>query len=423
MSDRLSPDERSFDIGQGPMEVDPTIMDSGRVPVDVYASDEWFARESNVFAKVWLHAGRVERLEKPGDWFLFEMPAIPASIIVVKGRDGEVRAFHNVCSHRGMKLVWNKTGGGGKFSCPYHAWTYDDRGQLAGLPRASAFPCVDRKDSGLTPVHCEVWQGFIFLCLAKTPGQTLREYLGPIPDRLSDIPFGQYGFTAKLTAEVDSNWKFGIEAASESYHVPAVHSATIGTMLNSAENPTGDNLAWAPMGPHRMATIGYNRDYRFPDHRLVQNFAAANVAGMLQTGEEGGGLANHPQVNRAGHKDFGNDQYFLFPNMSIVIAHTGWWYTSYVPLARDRFQWSIVFHYERPRTAREMFCLTQSVVFQRDLLTEDNVRFPYQQELMTSGAKSFFQFGEPELLLRHLHAVMATAIRSTTDDHPEVSHV
>src|SRR3546814_11309456 len=123
-----------------------------------------------------------------------------------------------------MKRVLDQRGRGGKFSCPYHAWLYDTQGALLNIPDEGCFRHVDKKESGLSPIACEVLDGFIFINLA--PRQSLVKFLGPIADRLRDAPFGDYLYTCRLVPTLDTNWKLGLEAASEGYHVTVQHQNT-----------------------------------------------------------------------------------------------------------------------------------------------------------------------------------------------------
>src|SRR4029453_17908739 len=106
-----------------------------------------------------------------------------ASVLLVRGIDGEVRAFHNVCRHRGNKLVWNdfpREGSRGtcrQFTCKYHGWRYDLEGRLAFVQQESEFFDVDKATRGLVPLHCDVWNGFVFVNLADEPRQSLRDFL------------------------------------------------------------------------------------------------------------------------------------------------------------------------------------------------------------------------------------------------------
>ncbi len=111
----------------------------------------------------------MERLPKNGSYFTKEIAVAKASIIVVKGKDGVVRAFHNICRHRGNKLVWNDfpneevSGTCRQFTCKYHAWRFSTEGELTFVQQEEEFFDLDKSQFGLKPVRCEVWEGFIFI--------------------------------------------------------------------------------------------------------------------------------------------------------------------------------------------------------------------------------------------------------------------
>jgi phenylpropionate dioxygenase-like ring-hydroxylating dioxygenase large terminal subunit len=405
----------SFDIGEGRMWADPEIMETGRVSVEAYTSEERFERERELFGRVWLQLGRVEEIPSPGDWIVREIEVRSASVLIVRGKDMKVRAFHNVCSHRAMKLVWDGKGHGSRFTCPYHAWMYTSEGELAHIPAADCFPDVDRAESGLTPIACDIWEGFICVNLDPQPRQTLLEFIGPVAERLAGAPFGDYtcGFT--LSSEVEANWKFGIEAASEGYHVQVLHSKSVGNSLGSADNPHVHFMAWEPLGPHRMGSVPRNLEYALPQDRIVKAFVGRNfVAHRPEVGADQSasptGFPGHPGINPTGSPDWMSDQFMMFPNWSIHTARSGWWTTAYWPLSRTRSLWRSTWFYRPPESLRERFGLHQSAASNRDVVSEDNSCFQRQQKAMESGARRFIQFGEQEMLLRHMAAVIETAI-------------
>jgi phenylpropionate dioxygenase-like ring-hydroxylating dioxygenase large terminal subunit len=404
------PADSSFDIGEGRTQPDPTIMETGHVPLEAYISDERFELEREFFGKLWLNLGREEQIPNVGDWFIREIECRSVSAIIVRGKDMKIRAFHNICSHRGMKLVWDKKGRGGKFSCPYHAWTYDAQGALTNIPDEACFSHVSKNDSGLTPIHCDVWEGFVFINLDPNPAQTLTEFLGPLANRLAGAPFDQFKYTLALSQEVVGNWKLGIEAASEGYHVQALHTQSVGGMISTKENPHVNFLAWEPLGPHRNATIPCNPEYRLPEKRLVQRFASANGQQMMVEGGAQGNAScdflSHPAINRIGSNIFGNEQFNLFPNFSIHVTVNGYWTTSYWPISRTKSTWLTTYYYKKPKSCREQFSLEVNGALQRDIFAEDNSCFQKQQSMLESGAKKFIQLGESEILLRHLVAVI-----------------
>jgi phenylpropionate dioxygenase-like ring-hydroxylating dioxygenase large terminal subunit len=407
------PADSSFDIGEGPSLPDPAIMETGHVPVEAYTSDARFELEREMFGKLWLNIGRAQQIPNPGDWFVQEIECRSVSAIIVRGKDMKIRAFHNICSHRGMKLAWDKKGRGGKFSCPYHAWVYNAEGALTNIPDEGCFQHVDKQESGLTPIHCDTWEGFIFINLDPSPSQTLAEYLGPLGERLAgaDAAFASFTRTCTLSQEVQGNWKLGIEAASEGYHVQALHPQSVGGMLASKGNPHVNFLAWEPLGPHRTATIPCNPDYRLPDRRVIQRFANANATQMMVEGGVDGNVAgyflDHPAINRIKSEYFANDQFNIFPNVSIHITLNGYWTTSYWPITKERSRWKTTFYYTKPRSLREEFSINFAVALQRDIFAKDNSCFQKQQDMLQSGAKKVIQLGEAEILLKHQLAVIA----------------
>jgi phenylpropionate dioxygenase-like ring-hydroxylating dioxygenase large terminal subunit len=205
----------TFDIGLGATQVDVDIMEIGRVPSMVYTSQERFDEERELFGRMWLNVARVEEVAKPNDWVVREIHCRSTSVLIVRGRDGKLNAFHNICAHRGMKLVWDVKGNG-TFTCPYHAWSYASDGALKVIPDAGCFPHVDRASSGLRPIKLDIWEGFIFINLDANSTQTLEEFLGPLADRLGGAPFQEFSYCVSMSEMLDTNWKLAHEAQSES---------------------------------------------------------------------------------------------------------------------------------------------------------------------------------------------------------------
>src|SRR6476646_1174166 len=144
----------------------------GTAPVsyeDSISPEHYELARKAIFGRSWLNVGRVEQLPKAGSYFTKEISAARTSVILVRGGDGEVRAFYNMCRHRGNKLVWNDfpqeetKGVCRQFTCKYHAWRYDLEGALTYVQQESEFFDVDKDEYGLRPVHCDVWNGFIFV--------------------------------------------------------------------------------------------------------------------------------------------------------------------------------------------------------------------------------------------------------------------
>lgn len=155
-----------------------------------------------------------------------------ASILVIRSADGVVRGFHNVCSHRSNRLVPEVRGTcQNAVRCPFHSWTYSSKGELLHVPDKAYFHDFDKADHGLTPVHTDVWEGFIFIHLDANPAENLREYLGGVANRLDGCRFSEMKLFQAYTVEERANWKVVLDAQNELYHLPFQHQRTLGTVF------------------------------------------------------------------------------------------------------------------------------------------------------------------------------------------------
>lgn len=233
---------------------------SGRMlPLEAYRSDEVLAAERTaVFANAWICVGRTADLPHAGDYLTAELPigSIDAgasdghrSIIVLRDDAGELVAHHNVCIHRGSRLL-DDCGHVGRITCPYHAWTFRLDGTLIGGPYMSE-PGSDARalrpdEHRLSPVRLEVWEGFIFA--------TSDPAAAPLADRLTGLaqvvsPYRMAGYVP-VHQQVDvwqTNWKLLVENFMDAYHVFKVHKATFGkdgdNTLDTTMHPGTDDWA------------------------------------------------------------------------------------------------------------------------------------------------------------------------------------
>jgi len=210
------------------------LLEAQTMPPDCYTSEAFYKREvETIFLKVWNFIGRADRVPNPGDYFAFEFVGVP--VVVVRGRDGQVRAFANSCRHRGAKVMQ----GEGKctvMSCPYHAWTYAiDDGRLIGAMEMDETQGFAKKDFGLVPLRLELWGGFLFLNFDQNAAP-LSDWLGDLPEVLAPYNLETLVTTRRVEYDLDCNWKVYVENAMESYHVPTVHQQTL-QKQNRDHNP------------------------------------------------------------------------------------------------------------------------------------------------------------------------------------------
>ncbi|HVJ95257.1 MAG TPA: aromatic ring-hydroxylating dioxygenase subunit alpha, partial [Acidimicrobiia bacterium] len=249
--------------------------DLGTAPVayDDSISPEFYEVEREaIFKRAWLNVGRVEQLARKGSYFTKEIAAANASIVVVRDGDGDVRAFHNICRHRGNKLVWNDypreetSGFARQFVCKYHGWRYGLDGELNYVQQEGEFFDLDKSCHGLVAVHCDVWAGFIFVNFAAEPEQSLEEFLGPMVTALEGYPFDRMTERFGYRTEVRANWKLFMDAFAEFYHAPVLHAKQSRERYAAAGQKFGFEAPFYRIdGPHRVVSTSGVRNWEMGD--------------------------------------------------------------------------------------------------------------------------------------------------------------
>ncbi len=192
------------------------------LPGHYYTSPEIYAVEQErIFAERWVCEGRAAEVSNPGDYVLRTIAG--ESVIVVRGRDGALRSFYNVCRHRGTRLCEEPRG---RFSetiqCPYHAWTYTIDGQLIGAPHMDEVAGFEKRDYPLHPVALETWEGFAFLKLLREPEPLLQTF-APLVGRFSRFNLPNLRSARRIDYDVLANWKLIFQNYSECLHCPVIH--------------------------------------------------------------------------------------------------------------------------------------------------------------------------------------------------------
>ncbi len=210
-------------------------MGAKSLPQSYFVSPELFAEdEAKIFSNHWLLAGHQSQLLNAGDYFVAELAG--ESLIVTRDQRGTIRAFYNVCRHRGTRLCETQSGHATAIQCPYHAWTYGLDGRLLGAPHMDATPEFDKANYSLRAVNLALWEGFIFVNLADSPAP-LEEWFAPLADKFSHWNLPILRSAKRIEYDVRANWKLLFENYSECYHCPGVHP-TLSKLspYDSAEN-------------------------------------------------------------------------------------------------------------------------------------------------------------------------------------------
>ena len=375
----------------------------GPVPIEPCISPDYFERERRqIFRRTWLYVGRVEEIPNPGDYFVKDIAVASASVIIVRGRDGQIRAFHNMCAHRGNKMVWDHTGSCNSFVCRFHGWVYGLEGQLSSVRDEGQFHDFRKADHSLTSVAIDSWEGFIFVNFDPNPSESLTEFLGEFGEEVGGWGFSEKTSCFSYKAEVNCNWKIFLNAFQESYHVPTVHHRTVPDSASSASNPFARPVSFILYPRHQVISIYANRKPRLsPIDELVARYGP-NYRKRLETAED-----LPPGVNPSRSKEWGFDLNTVFPNFVMILWANGMFFTyNFWPLAVNRTLYEVRMYNRPAQNAAEKFCHEYNRAVLRTALKEDLSTMEQIQPMLESGAKSHFILQDNEIAVRHHYKVV-----------------
>src|SRR5579864_685903 len=174
-----------------------------------------------VFTNSWQVIGRADQVGHPGQFVTSSVAGEP--IVAVRGNDGQLRAFYNVCRHHAAKVVTEPCGSASILHCPYHGWNYGLDGSLKGMPEFDGVKNFERQENGLVPVKAEIWEAFVFVNL-DPQAESLTKFLGNLVGRCAPLEWGQLHYLASKTYNIACNWKVFVDNYLDGgYHVPHLH--------------------------------------------------------------------------------------------------------------------------------------------------------------------------------------------------------
>jgi phenylpropionate dioxygenase-like ring-hydroxylating dioxygenase large terminal subunit len=394
-------------------------LGTGEVSYEDSVSPEFFELEREaIFKRAWLTVGRVEQLPRTGSYFTREIAVARTSVVVVRDQQGSIRAFHNVCRHRGNKLVWNDyprqetSGVCRQFVCKYHGWRYDLDGSCSFVQQEGEFFDLDRSDYGLVAVHCEVWAGFVFVNLDPEPRQTLTEFLGPMVTGIEGYPFEHMTEVYALRAVAPVNWKIFSDALQEQYHAPIVHR---NQRPENFEVPMQKGGFEAPHygidGPHRVMTTPGIRPWELPPDQVkpMETLTRSGMFGAWDRADVDPPVDTRAAgINPGGCEPFGVSLFGIWPNFGIQFWERGWYHTyHHWPISYDSHLFECYLHFPPARTARERVAHEMAVVSWKEFALQDDNIISAIQMTLESGVVTSFPLGDQEVLCRHIHRTAA----------------
>ncbi len=240
-----------------------------------------------VFGGTWQIVARLDELRRSGDYVTCDVAGEP--LVIVRGGDGALRAFYNVCRHHAAAVMNEPNGNCSVMQCPYHAWTYALDGSLKGMPDWDGVADFDKADFGLIPVRVETWEDFVFVLLGSdAAAPSLRAYLGDMADRIVPLRIGDLKFFERRSYDLKCNWKVYVDNYLDGgYHVPHLHKS-LNTVLDYAEYriETRGNycLQYSPLTTGRDAeTASVRRGEAAFYYWLYPNFMLNWYEGVMDT--------------------------------------------------------------------------------------------------------------------------------------------
>jgi phenylpropionate dioxygenase-like ring-hydroxylating dioxygenase large terminal subunit len=307
---------------QGPPDGFPALPP---LPPGRYTSQEFFDLEKkHLWSKVWLYAGHQSQLPEVGSYVLLDIPDAP--IFLIRDKDQKIRAFYNVCSHRGAPLVREACGKQSLLRCTYHQWTYDTKGRLISVMDERDFPePFDKATLGLQEVRCEMWGPWVFV--NEDPNaQPLMEWLGMIADEFKQFEIDQLRPAEIKTYELECNWKLTMDAFLEVYHIKGIHPTTVGEALDHR----GAVMGLLPNGHTRM-TCPTNAPQE--DQRKLRGYGDGKVVTMPTV--PAGEIARNYHVSHN-----------IFPNVITPVGETARQFLMFWPISKTRTRVDVV-HFGR----------------------------------------------------------------------------
>ena len=239
----LPPDLTKQHLAEDVLERSNTIPSAWYVHPDYHSIDRNY-----VFARSWQYVGSSKQLAEHGAYISDIIGSNP--VIISRDKDGSLKAYYNVCKHRGGPLAMNRCGHSSVLQCKYHGWTYLLDGSLRGVPRFDRTELFDKKDFGLTAIGVKEWNGLVFVCLEPEKAPAFEEVLDGIRERIAPLDLSALSFYKRDTYDVKANWKVYVDNYLEGYHIPLVHPDLMSVLdfrAYKTETFPHYSLQWSPL--------------------------------------------------------------------------------------------------------------------------------------------------------------------------------
>ncbi len=383
-----------------------TLLGTKPLSNEPFYSDHIFELErTKIFKRAWLRVAMTFEIPNAGDYKVKRIDVARTSVIIVREKSGEIRAFHNVCPHRGNKVIPEASSAPGAethgcaehqlLTCHFHGWVFQTDGALRGVPRANEFADLDKRRRGLRSIACEIWGGFIFINLDPSQSQGLSDYLSGIDAVCGGYPYEKATAVYQYSAVLNCNWKVALYAFSESYHVPTIHASTLPAFVKI------DHTDFKLLGNHSSSALyGGGMDSTPATQRFGRVLVNSAVHGPSMNDLPGG-------INRERRKDFQFELTSIFPNFLLHVGagcgYPGIMYFTHQfwPISATQTLWEGANHFLPPQSPSEKLAQLHVNAMHRNGWLEDTATMESTQEGVESGAIADFVLMDKEFMIRN----------------------
>ena len=372
-----------------------------RVPAGELVTPTRFAMErEKIFRRSWIFMATEAEIPNKGDYVARPMPTLDISVLIVRSADGVVRGFHNICTHRGNKLVADGSGNAPHFTCRFHGWAFRNEGSLAVVTDEGQFRDLDKSILNMKSIDTEVWNGHVFMYFGEGPHETVREWLGPMFGEY-DGYFEQHRAINSRRVEVRCNWNLAINAFMEGYHTLYIHSKSVPDYQGGPSNPER----------HRPFMEMFERNIRYsapsnPHHKQTRAETVAWKYGRQALPAFDGDMTGMPPgINPARAKNWAFDVVQLYPNTVMILGNSFHIDLSFWPIDENNSLLTGANYMYPAKDLGER--LSQDFVMSRGrfVVREDLSTLEAQHAALKSGALTHFQLSQQETALQHHYRV------------------
>lgn len=369
------------------------------IPLGDKITEQRFEIErEHIFKRSWMMIGHTDELPLPGSYFVYPMPVLKTSLLVIRGQDGVIRAFHNVCRHRGNVIVRNGEGCRSSFTCGFHGWTWNSDGSLRGITDEGQFQALnlDKSKLGLLPVATDTWNGFIFVNADPEPAETLTEWLGELAEGY-DSYFADQERISLRRVEIDCNWNLAINSFVEGYHTRYIHRNTMPDYQGGKTNKERHRPFMQLLKRHTRYSAPANPDHKFSE---AEKIAFRHGPRLLPAAVfDNSTLPAAVNPSRAEHWLF--DVIQLFPNLVLLIGQN--WHTEllFQPVSANK---TVLIHRAFTYKAKTLAHRVSREFFRtraREVLREDLNTLEAQHAALASGVLPEVYLSRQELAVAH----------------------